>query len=134
VARFRVDSAHEVLKDPGGHRHHWTVLAGALLDGELRIGDALSIPRVGGSAWLGHVIGFEAFRLTLGDRIDPALVGNRTIGVFVWGLAPPADAVATGEAHTVEDAVARQLARDLARTDPERVRHCPDCARLTHRT
>ena len=76
MARFRIESAHEVLRDPGGHQHHWTILAGVLEDGEVRIGDALAIPRTGGGSWLGQVVGFERFQQVLGDRIDPSIAGT----------------------------------------------------------
>ncbi len=94
MSRFRVENAHEVLKDPGGHAHHWTVLEGVLEEGTLRIGDGLAVPRVGGGSWLGQVMGFARFRQEFGDSVDATGEAGRPLGVAMWGVAPPHGTVA----------------------------------------
>ena len=131
VARFRITEAHEVHKDPGGHRHHWTVLVGVLERDSLCVADRLSIPRAGGGEWLARVVGFESFRTRLGTSITADEVRGRKIGVAVWAVAPPAKTVRAGDVATVvSEAEARVLAERLAREHPEVVEHCPDCGRI----
>jgi hypothetical protein len=130
MTRFRIEDAHEILKDPGGHAHHWTILEGVLEEGTLRTGDAVAIPRVGGGSWLGQVVGFERFRQEFGDTVDAASEGGRTLGVAVWGLAPPRGTVARGEARVIGRADAQELAIKLRELEPGACDHCPDCRRV----
>jgi hypothetical protein len=127
MTRFRIESVHEVLKDPGGHSHHWTILAGVLEVGTLRLGEALAIPRVGGGSWVGSVLGFERFREQLGESVDASTEAGRALGVAVWGLAPPERGVVRSEARGVDAAEARAILAALRAVEPERVEHCRDC-------
>jgi hypothetical protein len=130
MPKFRIDAAHEVLKDPGGHARHWTVLEGVLEEGTLRLGAVLAIPRVGGGSWVSTVLGFARFRAELGDSIDATSEAGRSVGVAVWGVAPPRGTVATGEAHAIGLAEARDLVAQLRLLEPDVFRHCPDCQRI----
>jgi hypothetical protein len=128
MTRLRIEDAHEVIKDPGGHAHHWTVLEGVLEEGTLRIGDVMAIGRVGGGSWVGTVIGFARLREELGDSLDALSERGRTVGVAVWGVAPPKGTVAT-EAHVIDLAEARDLVTQLRLLEPDVLHHCPDCRR-----
>lgn len=128
MGRLRIESVHEVLKDPGGHSHHWTILVGVLETGVLHLGDALAVPRVGGGSWLGSVLGFERFRHRFGDSVDAAAEAGQPLGVAIGGLAPPElGVVATSHARVVGPAEARTILAELRALAPERVEHCRDC-------
>jgi hypothetical protein len=128
--RFLVVDAHEIIKDPGGHSHHWTILEGTLLEGALSVGDPLMIPRVGGGAWLAQVLGFERFREEFGSTVNAAGEAGRTLGVAVWGVAPARGTVARGEARVVALAEARDLVARLRQLEPGALEHCRDCRRV----
>jgi hypothetical protein len=125
--RFRVDGAHDVLKDPAGHAHHFTVLVGVLEAGTLSVGSVLAIPRAAGGSWVAHVVGFEAFREQLGRTVDAASLQGRTLGVAVRGVAPPADAIGLGEAREIDREQARRLVAELRTLEPRALEHCADC-------
>ena len=131
MTRFRIEDAHEVTKDPGGHAHHWTILEGVLEEGTLRCGDAMAIPRVGGGSWLGQVLGFERFRHEFGDTVDAVSEAGRILGVAVWGVAPPRGTVARGEARVITIAEAHELTLELRGLEPDAVNHCADCRRVS---
>jgi hypothetical protein len=131
MTRFRIEDAHEILKDPGGHAHHWTILEGVLEEGALQIGNAMAIPRIGGGSWLAQIIGFERFRENMGDTVDAASEVGRVLGVAVWGVAPPRGTVARGEARVVGMAEARELASKLRALEPDACDHCADCRRVS---
>src|SRR5262245_23962226 len=125
--RFRIDGAHDVLKDPGGHAHHFTVLVGVLEVGTLSVGTWLAIPRVAGGSWVAHIVGFEMSRVELGRTVDAASLEGRTLGVAVRGVAPPADAIGHGEAREIGREEARHLVAQLRTLEPRALEHCKDC-------
>jgi hypothetical protein len=131
MARFQVQSAQEVLRDPGGHEHHFTILMGTLVEGTLRVSDPLAIPRVGGGHWLGQVLGFELFRKTLGNSVNAADAAGEAFGVAVRGVAPPRGTVAEGEAYVATLDEARVIATALSELEPAACKHCHDCLRVS---
>jgi hypothetical protein len=131
MARFRIDDAHEILRDPRGHEHHWTILAGRLEVGLLCLGDALAIPRVAGGFWVSRVLAFELFRRKTGRCLSAATYPGQTMGLVVWGVAPPRGSVAAGDARTVGPSEAAALLQELERLEPLAINHCKDCSRVS---
>jgi hypothetical protein len=131
IGRFDVTGVTEVRKDPGGHEHHFTILIGVLREGTLRIADPLAVPRAGGGFWLGQIVGFERFRERLESPVTAESEAGRTLGVAIWGVAPPEDRVALGEARVLTLDEARSIATELSTLEPDVFRHCRDCRRLS---
>jgi hypothetical protein len=131
VGRFRIDEVAEILKDPGGHEHHWTVLIGVLVEGTLRVSDPLAVPRVGGGLWMGQILGFERFRDPPGSSVTAETERGRNLAVAIWGVAPPKARVALGEARVLTLDEARGVATELSALEPGVHRHCRDCKRLS---
>jgi hypothetical protein len=131
MTRFQVMSAQEVLRDPGGHEHHFTIVVGTLAFGTLRVSDPLAVPRVGGGHWLGQIVGFELFQRTLGNSVAAADVAGQAFGVAIRGVAPPRGTVAEGEAHVATLDQARVIATALSELEPAACKHCSDCLRIS---
>jgi hypothetical protein len=85
--RFLVVDAHEI---PAVTRIIGPFSKAPLLEGTLSVVDALTIPRVGGGAWLAQVLGFE-----FGSTVDTVSEAGRTLGVAVWGVAHARGTVAS---------------------------------------
>jgi hypothetical protein len=130
MGRFHVTSAHEVVRDPGGHAHHFTVIVGTLVEGTLRVADPLAVPRTGGGHWLGQVLGFERYGKAFGASVNAA-DSTEAFGVAIRGAAPPEAKVAAGDAFVATLDEARVIATALSELEPEVCKHCQDCRRIS---
>ncbi|MCB9640366.1 MAG: hypothetical protein H6728_15730 [Myxococcales bacterium] len=139
-ARFVIEDLVEVHRDPGGHYHHFSVLIGQLQQGSLSFGQILSFDTELGGVVSAKVGGFEAFRKFLPQTIH-AEDQHGTLGVMLWGPAPPKAWKARGEASVVSLEEHEQHLQRLLTQHPAIFFHhqgqtpffCPECFRALWR-
>ena len=132
---FIIEDSVEIYRDPGGERHHWTIVTGRLQSGFIRAGQLLRVPGADGMDTVGSALGFIAKGQNLGEVID--FTFPHLFGIAIWQLAPLRDTIAPGS--TVTDCEHDQYIQTLLRllvTRPERIFHphkdhpdmgCEDC-------
>ena len=59
--KFQIMDAAEIFRDPIGHYHHWTILAGHLLEGTVCVRDKICIPATDGTKMCAVIGGFDKF-------------------------------------------------------------------------
>lgn len=139
TGRFRVDEVVEVLKDPGGHSHHWTIFIGRVEEGRFEAGSHIAVSRIGGGEWIGQLMAFEVGparrrREGVPTMIDVTTDGTESIGIVMWGIAPPKDGVGRESIiRPVSTEEARRIAADLRGVAAERFEHCADCQAIVRR-
>lgn len=97
--QFKIEEVYELHGDPLGHYHHWTILAGQLLEGTIRQGDYIKIPLADGTVLAAYVGGFDLAHQNLGPEVSAGQY-DRPFGMMTWRPA----------AHKFE--VLREVARD----------------------
>lgn len=77
--QFEIEEAFEVHGDPLGHYHHWTILAGRLLEGTIRRGDCIKIPLMDGTVLASYVGGFDLAHKILGLKCQQVNMTARSV-------------------------------------------------------
>src|SRR5438874_130545 len=81
--QFKIEDVFEVYRDPLGHYHHWTILAGKVLEGTMRQGNCIKIPLSDGTMLAAHVGGFDLASKTLGPEVSAGQY-DQTLGMMTW--------------------------------------------------
>jgi hypothetical protein len=133
---FVLEDSVEIYRDPGGERHHWTIVTGRLKSGAIRAGQLVRVPSVDGVDTVGSALGFIAKGQNLGESIDAESFPH-LFGIAIWQLAPLRPTIAAG--GVITDCAYEQYQQTLLRllvTRPERIFHphgehpdmgCEDC-------
>jgi hypothetical protein len=144
--KFQIIESMETFKDPIGHYHHWSVLAGRLIEGTIHLGDPICIPAVDGTKMCARVGGFDrdypraerkpfGSQVACGQHADP-------LSVMVWSPAPSRRQVAAGVATGISHNEFHELVGWALRHGPARLLHdrgpeglgrpCGDCTSVLY--
>jgi hypothetical protein len=120
--QFKIEEGVEVHRDPLGHYHHWTILAGKLVEGSIRRGDFVKVPLRDGTILVAYALDFIMFSRSLGTEVSTGQF-DHPFGLMVWHPAPQQAQVALDIAAdgTQEDSSRTLL--DALKSHPERIFH-----------
>jgi hypothetical protein len=133
---FVIEDSVEIYRDPGGERHHWTIVTGRLRSGAIRAGQIVQVPSADGTPTVGSALGFIKRGQNLGEYIDAEQFPD-LFGIAIWQLAPLRPTITPGTLVTdcTLEAYLETLLR-LLEQHPERIFHphskdhpegCEDC-------
>jgi hypothetical protein len=139
--KFQVTDAVEIFKDPIGHYHHWTILAGRLVEGTMHLYDRICIPAVDGTMMVARIGGFDAYGMRFGSEVSSGQYAD-PFGVMVSSPAPSRREIAMDVATSASSREFHELVGWALRHRPARLLHdrgpegcgfpCRECTKVLY--
>jgi len=125
---YRIESANEIHRDPGGHYHHWTILSGDLLDGTMLRGEYMLIPANDGRVMVARMLDFFRRPFKIQGAEVSADSDDRHLAVVTWHPVPREEQILSDSIATLcpRETYDRVVLETLER-DPVSYLHCTDC-------